>query len=374
MRFSLSSSALSTRLQTLAKVINSKNSMPILECFVFDVSQGQLRITASDGENRMTSLVSLSECDSEGSFAISSRLILDAVKLLPEQPLAFDVNLESYQVTVEYQNGQYQLVAQNAEEYPQVQPMEGDIHTLTIDAGVLVSNLSRTLFATDNNEIRPVMNGVFFDLTPEHLAIVASDGHKLVRCRNYDIKSETPASFILPKKPANLLKNGLDPTSGDVVIKFNSNAAELTFADGTLRCQLIEGTFPNYNAAIPADNPNELLVDRKALMDSIRRVLPFASISSQLIRFRLSMGSLQLSAEDIDFATSAKETLVCEYNGQPLQIGFRGDYFCEVLSSLDSDDVKVMLGDPSRPGIALPSVQDEHEDVLMLIMPLILNE
>jgi len=170
------------------------------------------------------------------------------------------------------------------------------------------------------------------------------------------------------------LKNGLDPTSGDVVIKFNNNAAELTFAEGTLRCQLIEGTFPNYNAAIPADNPNELLVDRKALMDSIRRVLPFASISSQLIRFRLSMGSLQLSAEDIDFATSAKETLVCEYNGQPLQIGFRGDYFCEVLSSLDSDDVKVMLGDPSRPGIVLPSVQDEHEDVLMLIMPLILNE
>lgn len=374
MRFSLSSSALSTRLQTLAKVINSKNSMPILECFVFDVSQGQLRITASDGENRMTSLVSLSECDSEGSFAISSHLILDAVKLLPEQPLAFDVNLDSFQVTVEYQNGQYQLVAQNAEEYPQVQPMEGDIHTLTIDAGVLVNNLSRTLFATDNNEIRPVMNGVYFDLTPEHLAIVASDGHKLVRCRNYDIKSETPASFILPKKPANLLKNGLDPTSGDVVIKFNNNAAELSFADGTLRSQLIEGTFPNYNAAIPTDNPNELLIDRKALMDSIRRVLPFASISSQLIRFRLSMGSLQLSAEDIDFATSAKETLVCEYNGQPLQIGFRGDYFCEVLSSLDSDDVKVMLGDPSRPGIVLPSVQDEHEDVLMLIMPLILNE
>lgn len=374
MRFSLSSSALSTRLQTLVKVINSKNSMPILECFVFDVSQGQLRITASDGENRMTSLVSLNECDSEGSFAISSHLILDAVKLLPEQPLAFDVNLDSFQVTVEYQNGQYQLVAQNAEEYPQVQPMEGDIHTLTIDAGVLVNNLSRTLFATDNNEIRPVMNGVYFDLTPEHLAIVASDGHKLVRCRNYDIKSETPASFILPKKPANLLKNGLDPTSGDVVIKFNNNAAELSFADGTLRCQLIEGTFPNYNAAIPTDNPNELLIDRKALMDSIRRVLPFASISSQLIRFRLSMGSLQLSAEDIDFATSAKETLVCEYNGQPLQIGFRGDYFCEVLSSLDSDDVKVMLGDPSRPGIVLPSVQDEHEDVLMLIMPLILNE
>ena len=374
MRFSLSSSALSTRLQTLAKVINSKNSMPILECFVFEVSQGQLRITASDGENRMTSLVSLSECDSEGAFAISSHLILDAVKLLPEQSLAFDVNLDSYQVTVEYQNGQYQLVAQNAEEYPQAQPMEGDIHTLTIDAGVLVSNLSRTLFATDNNEIRPVMNGVFFDLTPEHLAIVASDGHKLVRCRNYDIKSETPASFILPKKPANLLKNGLDPTSGDVVIKFNSNAAELTFADGTLRCQLIEGTFPNYNAAIPSDNPNELIIDRKALMDSIRRVLPFASISSQLIRFKLSMGSLQLSAEDIDFATSAKETLVCEYNGQPLQIGFRGDYFCEVLSSLDSDDVKVMLGDPSRPGIVLPNVQDEHEDVLMLIMPLILNE
>ena len=232
MRFSLSSSALSTRLQTLAKVINSKNSMPILECFVFDVSQGQLRITASDGENRMTSLVSLSECDSEGSFAISSRLILDAVKLLPEQPLAFDVNLESFQVTVEYQNGQYQLVAQNAEEYPQVQPMEGDIHTLTIDAGVLVSNLSRTLFATDNNEIRPVMNGVYFDLTPEHLAIVASDGHKLVR---YLIKADTAGvttRFTMPQKPAAILKNILDKASGEMTLRAFGTGNVQSFSPG----------------------------------------------------------------------------------------------------------------------------------------------
>lgn len=373
MRFTLSSTALSSRLQTLAKVINSKNAIQILESFLFQVHDGHLAITAFDNENRMKTMLPLSDQDGEGDFAISSHIILDAVKLLPEQPLSFDVNTESYDITVNYLNGQYRFVAQSAEEYPQEQPIE-NARSFTIDGGVLVNNLNRTLFATDNNEIRPVMNGVYFDLTPEHLAVVASDGHKLVRCRYYDLKSDEPASFILPKKPANLLKNGIDVAGGDVVVRFNSNAAEFSYPEGTLRCQLIEGTFPNYNAAIPTDNPNELVVDRRALLDSIRRILPFASMSSQLIRFKLSQGNLELSAEDIDFATSAKETLVCEYNGQPLQIGFRGDNFSEVLSAIDTDSVKVELGDPSRAGIVVPDEQNEHEDVLMLIMPLILSE
>lgn len=374
MRFTLSSTALSNRLQTLSKVINSKNSLSILESFLFQVHNGQIAITASDSENMMRTTLNLDEFDTEGDFAIPSHTVLDAVKELPEQPLTFEVNLETYEVTVGYQNGQYQFTAQNAEEYPQTSPIGDDVHVLTIGANVLCDNINRTLFATDNNEIRPVMNGIYFDLTPDCLAFVASDGHKLVRCRYYNIKSEQPASFILPKKPATLLRNVLDKTGDDVTVKFNGNSAEFHFANGMLSCRLIEGMFPNYNAAIPADNPNELIIDRKSLLSAIRRVLPFASMSSQLIRFHLDNGSLELSSEDLDFATRAKETIVCQYNGQPLQIGFRGDFFTEILNSIDTDDIKILLGDPSRAGIVVPITQPENEDVLMLIMPLLLND
>lgn len=374
MRFTLSSTALNSRLQTLAKVINSKNSLSILECFLFQVHDGQISITASDSENVMYTTLPLDESDTDGAFAVPSHTILDAVKELPEQPLTFDVNLDTYEVMVGYQNGQYQFTAQNAEEYPQTPQMDGDVHNLTISAPVLCDNINRTLFATDNNEIRPVMNGVYFDLTPDCLAFVASDGHKLVRCRYYGIKSETPASFILPKKPATLLRSVLDKSGDDVEISFNSNSAEFRFPSGQLSCRLIEGVFPNYNAAIPNDNPNELIIDRKALLSAIRRVLPFASMSSQLIRFHLESGNLELSSEDLDFATSAKENIVCQYNGQPLQIGFRGDFFTEILNAISTDDIKILLGDPSRAGIVIPTSQPQDEDVLMLIMPLLLND
>ena len=374
MKFTLSSSALSSRLQTLAKVINSKNSLPILESFLFQVHNGQLTITASDSENVMQTSLALDQFDTDGNFAIPSHTVLDAVKELPEQPLTFEVNMNTYEVTAGYQNGQYQFTAQNADEYPQTAPIQNDVHAITIDAAALNNNINRTLFATDNNEIRPVMNGIYFDLTTDCLAFVASDGHKLVRCRDYAIKSETPAAFILPKKPAMLLKNVLDKDSGDVVIKFNSSSAEIQFAEGKLSCRLIEGNYPNYNAAIPNDNPNELTIDRKSLLSAIRRILPFASMSSQLIRFRLEAGMLELSSEDIDFATRAKESLVCEYTGSPLQIGFRGDFFTDILNSIDTDELKIKLGDPSRAGIVVPSKQPENDYVLMLIMPLLLND
>ena len=374
MRFTLSSTALNAKLQTLSKVISNKNSLPILESFLFEVSNGQVFITSSDSENVMKTALSLDEFDSDGAFAVPCRTILDAMKELPEQPVTFEVNLQTYEVIVGYQGGEYRFTAQNAEEYPRTEQQTNDLNVVTVDASVLVDNINRTMFATDNNEIRPVMNGIYFDLTPDYLAFVASDGHKLVRCRNYGIKSETPASFILPKKPATLLKNGLGRDGGDVVIKFNKQAAEIHFADGVLTCRLIEGVFPNYNAAIPTDNPNQIHIDRKALISAIRRVLPFASMSSQLVRFRLSAGMLELSSEDIDFATSAKEQLICDYGGQSMQIGFRGDFLLEILNAMETEDVTVELGDPSRAGVVLPGTQPENTDVLMLIMPLLLND
>ncbi len=374
MRFTLSSTVLNSRLQTLAKVINSKNSLAILESFLFQVHDGKMEVTASDSENLMRTIIPLDECDAEGDFAIPNRTVLDAVKELPEQPLTFEVNPETYEVAIEYQNGRYNFTAQNAEEYPQKSPIGNDAKTLTISAKVLCENINRTLFATDNNDIRPVMNGIYFDLLPDCLAFVASDGHKLVRCRYMSIKSEEHDSFILPKKPATLLRTVLDKKEEEVAVKFNSNCAEFHFQDGMLSSTLIEGVFPNYNAAIPTDNTNELVIDRKALLGAIRRVLPFASMSSQLIRFYLDNGCLELSSEDLDFATSAKEKIVCEYNGMPLQIGFRGDFFSEILNSITTDEIKMLLGDPSRAGVVYPMEQPQEQDVLMLIMPLLLGD
>ena len=282
--------------------------------------------------------------------------------------------MDAYTIKIIYQNGIYNFTAQNADEYPRVQPMPETATTITIDSAVLNDNISRSIFATAQDELRPVMNGIYFDLTADALAIVASDGHKLVRNKNYTVKSEQPAAFILPKKPATLLKNVLAKDGGDVQIRFDERSAEITFSENVLSCRLIEGRYPNYNSVIPQDNPNQMTIDRKALIGALRRVLPFASDSSQLIRFRLDPGKLTISSEDIDFATSAKEEIGCDYNGTPMSIGFKGPSLTDILNNLDSDEVIVELADPSRAGIIVPSSQPENEDVLMLIMPMLLND
>lgn len=374
MRFNISSTALSSRLLTLSKVINSKNSLPILDSFLFEVHNGQLVVTASDSENVMQTTLNLNECEGEGNFAVNNRTILDAVKELPEQPLTIDVNYDEWKMYITYQNGSYNFPIQNADEFPKAQPVNEGAIVITLDSSILADNITRSIFATAQDELRPVMNGIYFDLTTDALAIVASDGHKLVRNKNFTLKSEAPAAFILPKKPANLLKNVLGKDGGDVVIKFDERAAEISFADGMLSCRLIEGRYPNYNSVIPQDNPNQITIDRKSLLGALRRVLPFASDSSQLIRFHAENGSLTLNAEDIDFATSAKENITCEYIGQPISIGFKGSSMVEILNNLDSDDVIIQLADPSRAGVIVPSVQPDDEDVLMLIMPMLLND
>ena len=374
MKFTVSSTALSSRLQTLARVINSKNSLPILDSFLFEVNNQQLTITASDSENVMRSTLQLDEVDGEGNFAVPNRTLLDAMKELPEQPLTFEVNTENLTIKIIYQNGLYNFTAQNGDEYPRSQQIPDNATVISIDSTVLNDNLTRSLFATAQDELRPVMNGIYFDLTADGLAVVASDGHKLVRNKNFNIKSETPAAFILPKKPATLLKNVLGKEQEEVVIKFDDRTAEISFAEGVLTCRLIEGRYPNYNSVIPQGNPNQLTIDRRSLIGALKRVLPFASESSQLVRFHLDAGRLELSSEDIDFATSAKEVVNCEYAGQAMNIGFKGSSLSEILNNLQSDEVIIELADPSRAGIILPAVQPENEDVLMLIMPMLLND
>ena len=374
MRFNLSSTALGSRLLTLSRVINSKNSLPILDCFLFSVHDGQLTVTASDSENVMRGTLNLENCEGEGDFAVNNHTILDAVKELPEQPLSLDVDMGEMKIYITYQNGSYNFPILNADEYPKAQTVSENATTITIDAGILSDNVNRSLFATAQDELRPVMNGIYFDLQADSLDIVASDGHKLVRNKNFMIKSDIPASFILPKKPATLLKNVLSKDGGDVVIRFDDRSADISFAEGNLSCRLIEGKYPNYNSVIPQDNPNQVTIDRKSLIGALRRVLPFASDSSQLIRFHVAAGLLELRAEDIDFATSAKESVTCEYGGNPMDIGFKGSSMLEILNNLESEDVTIQLADPSRAGIIIPGVQPENEDILMLIMPMLLND
>ena len=374
MRFTLSSTALSSKLTMLSKVIMNKNSMPILEGFLFEMNDGLLQLTASDSENVMKSTCQLSENEGNGRFVVNSSTILDAVKELPEQPLTFEVDTVNYVVKVFYQNGMYNFTAQNADEYPQTQPMPTDVTAITFEEGMLLSNISRTIFATAQEQLRPVMNGLYFDITPEYTSIVASDGCKLVRNRCLTVKNEAPAAFILPKKPATLLKNVLSKDGGNVVIKFNDRNAAISFADGELICRLIEGRYPNYNSVIPKDNPNHLRIDRKTFLGALRRVMPFASESSELVKCKVDTGQIEISSEDIDFATSAVETMTCEYDGRPMAIGFKGPVLSDILNNLDCEEVVLELADPSRAGVVVPAEQPEQEEVLMLIMPTLLNE
>lgn len=375
MRFTVSSSALSSKLNMLAKVIGSKNSLPILDCFLFQVANGEMSITASDSDNVIKSTLALTDHDGEGEFCVPNRVILDALKELPEQPLHFDVDAagEAVAIKIVYQNGLYNFTGQSAEEYPRTQSMNDACTTVSLPTEMLINNISRSLFATANDELRPVMNGIYFDLTADALAIVASDGHKLVRSKNFTIKSESPSAFNLPKKPASLLKNILSKDGDDAIIKFDDRSAEIQFTDGVMRCRLIDGRYPNYNSVIP-NNPNEVTVDRRGLQSALRRVLPFASESSQLIRFHIESGRFEVSSEDIDFSTSAKEQLSCEYNGSPISIGFKGSSLMEILSNLTSDNIIIQLADPSRAGIIVPAEQPENENILMLIMPMLLND
>ena len=374
MRFTVSSTALSSKLNALSRVINSKNSLPILADFLFDISDNVLHLTASDSENVMKTQIELTESDSNGRFAINNHDLLEAVKGFSEQPITFDVDQEANMAKISYQNGMFSLPVESADEYPQAQTISEGVTTINIANNLLAENINRSLFATAQDELRPVMNGIYFDLTAEHLAMVASDGHKLVRNKILSINSEQPASFILPKKPATLLKNLLGKDGEDVIIRFDERNAQISFGSDEITCRLIEGRYPNYNSVIPQNNPNKLTVDRLSLLAALRRVQPFANDSSNLIRFRVGDGNLQLDAEDYDFSKTATERVACEYVGQPMSIGFKGSSFIEILTNFDCEEVILQLADPSRAGLVLPSEQPENQDVLMLMMPMLIND
>ena len=375
MKFVVSSNALYSQLQAIGRVVSPKNSLAILDCFLFNVEDNQLKVTASDSETTLTASLELIESNENGCFAINSKKVLEALKDISEQPLTFQLDLNTMEMTISYQNGYYNLIAQKGEDYPQPIGLseEGIVH-LNVKSSVLLNSVTRTLFATSDDTLRPVMNGIYFDITTEDLTIVATDGHKLVRCRNFSTKSEQKASFVLPKKPAQMLKSLIGKDDSEVQIQFDGRNATFKSDGFKMVCRLIEGRFPNYNSVIPSDNPFVVTINRQSFISALKRVLVFAAEEIWLVKISLSQNELTVSSKDLDFSTAAEEHLACSYNGRNISIGFKGTFLIDILNNLSSEDVMLELADAARSGVIVPADQDEDEDTLMLLMPMMLND
>ena len=374
MKFIVSSAALYSHLQAISRVINSKSTLPILDCFLFNIEGNKLTITASDNETTLDTTLDVVESDGNFQFAIPSKTLLDAIKELPEQPITFVVNTETMEIAIQYMNGKYAMIGQSADEYPMAALMGENSVNFTVEADTLLGGINRTIFATADDELRPVMNGIYFDIFTDNVTLVASDGHKLVRYKLYNAKGEEKAAFILPKKPASLLKNLLAKEAGEIKITFDDRNATFEMPTHRMICRLIEGRYPNYNSVIPQNNPFKVTIDRAAMLSALRRVSVFSSQSSSLIKLRMTSNELLISAQDIDFSTSAEEKLSCAYEGNPMSIGFKATFLMDILANINGQDVVIEVSDPSRAGVLVPAEQNEAEELLMLLMPMMLND
>lgn len=374
MKFNVSSIKLFQQLQAVSRVIASKNSLPILDCVLFHLEGNQLYLTASDSETTIRTSVEVENAEGAGKVAFGAKLLLETLKEFPEQPLTFSIDDQNFGLNITSANGTYSFIGQNGNEYPSMPEMAEDSSRVSIAADTLLGAINKTIFCTADDELRPVMNGIYFDLTGEHLTLVATDAHRLVRYTNTSVQSTEPASFILPKKPALLLKNILAKESDEVAITFCQKNALFAFGQTTIICRLIEGRYPNYNGVIPQNNPNKVVVDRQTLFNACKRVAVFANTGTALLKLALSNNQLNISAQDIDFSTSAEETISCSYEGAEMAIGFKAPFLVEILGNLSSDEVLLELSDPARAGLILPMINEENEDLLMLLMPLLLND
>ncbi|MBQ4390864.1 MAG: DNA polymerase III subunit beta [Paludibacteraceae bacterium] len=374
MKFNVSSTRLFAQLQAVSRVIAAKNSLQILEDVLFDLKGNELTLTASDGETTIRTSLEVENAEGEGMVASGAKLLLETLKEFPEQPLTFHIDDQNFGINIVSANGTYSFVGANGAEYPQM-PVEGDAKgEFALDAEVLLDAVNKTIFCTADDELRPVMNGIYFDLHEDRLVLVATDAHRLVRYTNLAIKSAAPASFILPKKPAALLKNVLGKGEGQVRVIFGEKNARFECGKTLIVCRQIEGRFPNYNAVIPQNNQNRVTVDRLTMLNACKRVAVFANTGTSLLKLALSENSIKISAQDIDFSTSAEETIACSYNGMMMSIGFKAPFLIEILNSIDSDEVVLELADPARAGLILPTESPENEDLLLLLMPMLLND
>jgi DNA polymerase-3 subunit beta len=375
MKFVVSSTELLHHLQAINRVISSKNTLPILDNFLFSLEGNELEITASDLETTLITQIHLANATDSGMVAIPARLLNDTLKEFSEQPLTFEIDAKTHNVKINSENGQFTVKGQAGEEFPQIPVLKNDQKILLdLDSELLLSGISKTIFATADDELRPVMNGIFLELSSDDISFVASDAHKLVRYKRSDGKSDSSASFILPKKPASLLKNILPKEDRPVKVEFDEKNASFTLTDYKMVCRLVDGNYPSYNTVIPTDNPNKLTIDRLELYNTLRRVSVFSNQASNLVKLQLKGNQITISAQDIDFSISAYERLNCNYEGDDMEIGFKSTFLIEILSNISTSDVVLEMSDPTRAGLILPAETDnENEDVLMLLMPMMIN-
>ncbi len=373
MKFTVSSSALLSLLATTGKVINSKNTLPILDYFLMELKGDELKVTTSDLETTLTGTLKVDKVEAEGKVAAPAKLMLDVLKECSEMPLTLEVNSANWEIKIGWKSGGSSVPGANPVSYPTVQSLEADKIDVTLDVDTLVNGINKTIFATADDELRPVMNGVFINLDDSALTCVATDAHKLVKYST-ECKCAAKASLILPKKPANLLKTMLLKEEADVQMSFDSNNAVFRLSNSTLICRLIEGNYPNYNAVIPAANPNKLLIDRIELVNGIKRVAVCANPTTNLIRMEIGANKVSLTAQDLDFYVSANETLSCSYEGAPITIGFKSTFLVEILSNIETPTVQVELADSTRAGVFKPVYDDkQNSTTLMLLMPMMIN-
>ena len=371
MKFIVSSSYLLKQLQVLGSVINSSNTLPILDNFLFELDNKTLTVSASDLETTMSATLEI-DSTSKGSVAVPAKLLLDILKTFPEQPLTFTVE-ENSTIEISSNSGKYAIAYAPGDEFPKSVSLDNPSSTV-VPSDVLATAISKTIFAAGNDDLRPVMSGVFFQFSPEGLIFVATDAHKLVKYSRTDVKASEVADFIMPKKPLNILKSILGTSESDITIEYNDSNATFNFDSYILTCRLIDGKYPNYEAVIPKENPNKLMINRVLLLNSVRRVSIFSNKTTHQIRLKIAGAELNISAEDIDYSNKAEERLTCDYQGDDMQIGFNSRFLSEMLTNLTSDEIMLEMSMPNRAGILTPiDGLDEGESVTMLVMPVMLN-
>jgi DNA polymerase-3 subunit beta len=370
MKFIVSSSALLKQLQQISGVINANTVLPILEDFLFDVQKNQLSVVATDLETVMKIQLEV-EAKETGRVCIPAKILMDSLKNIPEQPLTFNID-KNFAVEITSDNGKYKVMGENPDNFPK-DPVADETNSFTVASSALVTAINKTLFAVSNDDLRPAMTGVFFEMDKKGLQFVATDAHRLVRYKRTDVSCPKNDSLIVPKKPLNLLKSAMPVNDDELTISYNSNHLFVTHGTTQLSCRLIDARFPDYKVVIPTDNPYKLTVNRTDFQGALRRVGIFSNKSTNQVVLAISGSQLMLTAQDIDFSFEGNERMKCQYNGEDLQIAFNAKFLIEMLNATDTDDVTVELSTSTKAGIIRPGEQDENEELLMLVMPLMLN-
>jgi DNA polymerase-3 subunit beta len=371
MKFSVSSSELLKQLQVASGAIGSNPVLPILEDFLFKIENKKLTITATDLETSISTTIEVL-ADDDFTVAIPAKILLETLKALPQQPVTLTVNEENYGIEITSSYGKYRLAGEKGEDFPKL-PEAESVDTVKINSEYLLEAINKTIFATSNDELRPAMTGVYFQIDFNKLTCVATDAHKLVKIGTHKLAGEVATSFIIPKKALNLLKNAL-PDSDNVAISFNKANAFFTFGDMDLVCRLIDARYPDYNAVIPVDNPNAMTVNRADFQNSLKRIAIYANKTTNQVVLDVSDKSLTISAQDLDFSNEATEQMPCTFEGTPLRIAFNAKFLVEMLVALDSEEVKMEFSTPSKAGILTPVEEDNTDrEILMLVMPVMLN-